>query len=48
MEFGEAVYIPNLSKYHSAVDVPDIRNGHDDRIVKLHDLRLNLIDLAIQ
>ena len=48
---GEAVYVTDLSKNHSAVDVADTRNGHDDRIMELHDLchlGLHTVQLAIQ
>lgn len=45
------MYVTSLSKYHSAVDVIDTQNGHDDRIIEFHDLchlSLHTVQLAIQ
>ena len=43
--------VADFSKDHSAVNMFDARNGHDDGIVKSHDFRhlsLNFINSAIQ
>lgn len=36
---GETVNITYFTKNHSAIDITDTRNGHDDRIVEFHDIR---------
>lgn len=46
---GETVYVTNLFKYYSAVDVTDTQNGHDDRIMELHNLcHLSLHTVHVQ
>lgn len=35
---GEPVNVTDLAKDHPAIEVTDAGNGHDDRIVKTHDL----------
>lgn len=48
---GEVVYVTDFPKCHSAVDVADARNGHDDRVMELQDfcqMGLRTVPLAIQ
>lgn len=35
---GEPVNVTNLAKDHPAIEVTDVGNSHDDRIVKTHAL----------
>ena len=45
------MYVADLTQDHSAIDVANAGNGHDDGIANFHDvchLRLNVGDLTIQ
>ncbi len=48
---GETMNIADLPENHPAIDISDSRDGHDNGVVVLHDVRhfsFNVVDLAIK